>query len=268
MTIASDVTGGEYSREAYEAIVRAALADYRFGSFMDPRAVEPVIYLRHDVDYSLDVAVDLARINNALGVSATFFVLLRSEAYNVLSPASSRSVHQLNELGQHVGMHFTPVQPVADPRRLEDLVSSDYEVLSRNFPFMLPCFAWHNPTAELLNEQRELSIGGLLNVYSPKFMTGMSYFSDSNFRNSAEDLLAAVKSRVPRLQLLLHPLNWICGGGDTMTVLSRAWPRLLRSCERELMFNVVYKKRFPAGMPDRVVETLTDALTTELQVQE
>ena len=83
----------------------------------------------------------------------------------------------------------------------------------------------------------------------------MCYRSDSNFRNSVEDLEAVIKDPTnTRLHLLFHPLNWSVGGADMLKVLAGTWRQVVREREEEFRTNRVYQQTFPSGMPSEVLE--------------
>lgn len=62
--------------------------------------------IRHDVDMDLQEAVKMAEIENEIGIRSTFFVLLTSEYYNLLSGKNTNSVKKILELGHEIGLHF------------------------------------------------------------------------------------------------------------------------------------------------------------------
>lgn len=63
------------------------------------------VYLRHDVDFSVINAVGMAGVENRLGISATYYVLL-SGPYNVFHPRSSAAIQKLVNLGHDIGLHY------------------------------------------------------------------------------------------------------------------------------------------------------------------
>src|SRR5689334_22330102 len=122
------MTQGGYSMAAYRRLITAAKeAGFRFASFVDElSARDRCLYLRHDVDFSLTAAVELAETNAALGARGTFFVLLRSEIYNVLSPWSVERMRDLERLGQEVALHYLE-PPGARSDDLAVRVREDFE---------------------------------------------------------------------------------------------------------------------------------------------
>lgn len=64
------------------------------------------VILRHDIDTSLEQAVKLGAIESKCGVKSTYFVLLRTEFYNVASAKAQMLLDELQGQGHEVGLHF------------------------------------------------------------------------------------------------------------------------------------------------------------------
>jgi hypothetical protein len=244
-----------YGESAYRDLIRRAEADgWGFGSFLDPATSDGrTIYLRHDVDYSLELAVELAELNNELAVSGTFFVQLRAQFYNAFEHVETARVLRLQALGQRVALHYV-VDPESPPT--PEAVRREFELLVALVPDSTPAFAWHQPSPALL-EGRDFEAAGLVDVYGRRFFAEMPYLSDSTHRVSPDDLegeLGDVEGS--ELQLLLHPVNWTAGGSSGLEILIRGWIRVLRDQERTLLANRTYVERFPNGMPRGILESL------------
>jgi hypothetical protein len=174
--------------DAYGALLDAAAA-YRFVHFdHEPQAGE--IFLRHDVDFTLAAAVELAELEAARGVSATYFLLTRSVFYNLSSHEGEATLQRLRELGHRVGLHA--VYPHVD---FDDRFD--------------PVLAWHNPDPEFVNER----IDGLVNVMSPPWFDPEHYRSDSKQHwRSGDPTQALAAGEFEWLQLLAHPEIWVFEG--------------------------------------------------------
>jgi len=179
----------------YRELLQAAKAGgYRFAFF--DRPPEPgTVLLRHDVDLSLDAALATAELEAEAGAVATYFLMTRSEFYNLDSPSGTAAIERLRGLGHRVGLHA--VWPHVDRDERFD-----------------PVLAWHNPDPEYMREPVE----GFLNVMEAPWAD--VYRSDSNqhWRQGCphEELAAGA---FERLQLLTHPEIWVYGGetmGETM----------------------------------------------------
>ena len=174
--------------DAYGAMLDAA-SSYRFVHFdHDPQEGE--IFLRHDVDLSLAAALEMAELEAARGVSATYFLMTRSVFYNLVSAEGERLIARLRELGHRVGLHA--VHPHVD---FDDRFD--------------PVLAWHNPNPEFVNDPVE----GLVNVMSPPWFDRTHYRSDSNQHWRSGDPTEALAAReFDWLQLLTHPEIWTFAG--------------------------------------------------------
>lgn len=250
-----------YSVEAYRALLGRLVADgCRFARFVDDPPTEGrTIYLRHDVDYSLELAVELAEVNEELGVEGTFFVQVRAELYNVLAPTETTRVRRLRTLGQRLALHFLAAHKADGPGDA-DAIRADFEVLRLTEQELDPVFSWHQPSAGFGNRPA-LDVPGFVNVYGDRFFRAMPYLSDSIHRVSVDELEASlVHDESRELQLLLHPVNWIAGGASGAEILIRGWSRVLRDHERTLLENGAYVERFPNGMPPQLVAELEQRL--------
>jgi hypothetical protein len=174
----------------YRELLDAAKAGgYRFALFdHDPEPGD--LFLRHDVDLSLEAAVELAEAEAEAGARATYFLMARSVFYNLASPAADGAVARLRELGHALGHHA--VFPTID--------------LDDRFDRVV---AWHNPDPEFMRAP----LDGFENVMADRFFDAARYRSDSNqhWRSGCplDDLRAGA---FDWLQLLTHPEIWVYEG--------------------------------------------------------
>lgn len=252
-----------YGKGAYrELIRRAEAAGWSFGDFLGSLAAgRRTTYLRHDVDYSLALAVELAELNHELGVSGTFCVQLRAQFYNAFEHREIERLLRLHDLGQAVALHY-----VVDPRSAPtpDAVRREFELLQTLVPDAVPVFSWHQPSAALL--EADFEVPGLVNAYGPRFFREMPYLSDSTHRVSVEALQAELgQVEGSELQLLLHPVNWIAGGSSGAEILVRGWLRVLRDHERTLLANRTYSEALPEGVTDGSLDALEETLLAAIE---
>jgi hypothetical protein len=180
----------DFSLDHYGDLIRAAQAGgYRF-AFFDGEPAEGDLLLRHDVDLSLEAALELAELEAALGAQATYFLMTESVFYNLDSAVGRAAVAKLRDLGHRVGLHA--VYPRAE---LDDRFD--------------PVLAWHNPDPEYMRAP----VDGAVNVMQDGFFDPATYRSDSNqhWRSGCpHEALAA--GELPWLQLLTHPEIWAYPG--------------------------------------------------------
>jgi hypothetical protein len=186
-------------RELLEA---AATGGYRWAAFGEEPA-EGDLFLRHDVDLSLDAALRMAELEAEAGARATYFLMTESVFYNLASVEGRAALERLRALGHRVGLHA--VYPSA---RLDERFD--------------PVLAWHNPDPEYMSAPVE----GAVNVMEARYFDPERYRSDSNQRwrhGCPHEQLAA--GAFPWLQLLVHPEIWVYAGatmGETMRSMLEA----------------------------------------------
>ena len=188
-----------FDLEHYGEILDAASSGgYRF-AFFDRGPERGDLYVRHDVDLSLDAALQMAEIETARGVGATYLLMTRSVFYNLASSEGDAAIARLRELGHRVGLHA--VHPHVD---LDDRLD--------------PIVAWHNPEPSYMAHP----LPGATNVMAEPFFTPQTYRSDSNQRWRSGCPHAELGSAAfPWLQLLVHPEIWVYPG-STMGATMRA----------------------------------------------
>ena len=182
-------------------------------------STEKFCVLRHDIEFSIDRAYRLAKIENQLGVASTYTVQVRNNTYNALSEKNIDLIHKIKELGHHIGLHQNPpLMPISD---LNDYILRDIKILEDSYGFSIDRFAFHRPKAEYLSEYIELN--GKINCYGVKFFNYFEkkpkkvkvlYLADSNHKWKYGYPLDFDFSKVNKLQLLTHPFSWSENGGD------------------------------------------------------
>lgn len=168
----------------------------------------PFFILRHDVDYCPAAALRLAEMEAARGVRATYFLLLNTFYYNLLSPEHADVARRIAELGHEVGLHYDLRFLQAFHReRWEELVNEQARLLGKLSGVAVESIALHQPA--LVGEDPLRGRTGFLDAYEDRFFKETVYVSDScrAWRDAAWRLLTT--GPVPdRLQLVLHPVNW------------------------------------------------------------
>jgi hypothetical protein len=172
-----------------ELLDAARAGGYRTVAFdHEPRPRD--LFLRHDVDLSLEAALELAHLEAEHGLHATYFLMTESIFYNLDSPVGRETIRELRELGHAVGLHAVHPRAERDDR-------------------FDPVLAWHNPDRAYVNEP----VAGVVNVMQSPWFTQGKYRSDSNQRWREgcphEELRAGT---FEWLQLLLHPEIWVYEG--------------------------------------------------------
>lgn len=201
---------------SYEGLITAFLdSGYKTEFFTSGIKPERQLLLRHDIDFDCSYAAEIAAIENRIGVRATYFFLLRSDSYNLLSKRNSRLVMEIKNMGHEVSLHFDPViygEYFLEGFRLEK------EIFEKNFETELKIVSIHRPNDFFLTYNKKLD--GVEHTYQKKYFKAIKYISDSQgafrFGHPLEsDEFKANKT----IHLLTHPIWWQGAGESNMLVL-------------------------------------------------
>jgi hypothetical protein len=179
-----------FDLDHYVELLGAARAGgYRF-AFFDREPQPGDLLLRHDVDMSLEAAVAMAELEAERDVAATYFLMTRSDFYNLDARSGVAALDRLRELGHRIGLHG--VYPDA--------------ALDACFD---PVVAWHTPAPEYMSAP----LPGAVNVMQPGYFDPARYRSESNqhWRSGCPHAELAAGA-FDWLQLLVHPEIWVYDG--------------------------------------------------------
>ena len=202
----------DFTEDEYLRLLRIAKKNFTFTNYRKLCSTpgQKLILWRHDVDFSLNRAASLAKIEADEGVSATYFIRTRGDAYSILEAQQKNLVHRILDLGHEIGLHFELsdilVSSVSD---LEKLLEREKVLFMNEFGFGISSFSFHNPTPELLAFS-DVSYSGLFNAYADRFFSEVNYVSDSNGYWRFDQLESVLKDgSVDQLQVLTHPEWWV-----------------------------------------------------------
>ena len=83
-------------------------AGYKFIDFVENPPDKHSLILRHDVDFEPSFALQMAEVENVLGVKSTYFFLVRSMSYNLFDKRNTNIVKKIEKYGHKVSIHFDP----------------------------------------------------------------------------------------------------------------------------------------------------------------
>lgn len=199
----------DFTEDNYVKVLIQAKSNYEFVSFVEIDWSKKFILWRHDIDFSINRALSLAKIESKLGIVATYFVHLQSNFYNPFELSQTRILRQIVDLGHRVGLHFdASYHSVSHESQLDELIYSEAKIVNKYFGCAIDAFSFHNPLPLHLRWQRD-TYADLVNCYSKTFAERVDYCSDSNgywrYRNILDVVTEAKKSY---LQVLTHPGHW------------------------------------------------------------
>lgn len=198
----------DFTLDNYKKLLMLASDKYSF-HFFNEEYIKRSIILRHDLEFSVPIALEMAHIEADLGIKTTYFVQLHSEFYNTLEKATIKSILEIKNLGHQIGLHFdSHFWNIETEEQLGRNIVFDKEVLEKYTAVEIKAFSFHNNTEFTLSCRKE-KYAGLLNVYSDYFRNHYAYNTDSlgYWRyERLEDRLREAKEDA--IQILIHDGMW------------------------------------------------------------
>jgi hypothetical protein len=201
----------DFTLSNYRKLLKLALNEYHFIFYNE--SIFPnerkVLLLRHDVEFSVPIALEMARVEADLGVKSTYFVQLHGDFYNALEKGTFNQLKEIEALGHtlalHFDAHFWGVDNEAD---LEKFLEIDANTFKTYFGYKPYVFSFHNTTPFILSCDKG-KYAGMINVYSKSIKENLGYCADSTgyWRYEVlEDRLREAKD--DKLQVLIHDGMW------------------------------------------------------------
>jgi len=213
----------------FRHVLRSGIRNgYKFISFSELAAHKRddhlICCLRHDCDNDLTAAAAMASVERKLGVRATYFLMLRSAMYNLLSIPNAELVCRIIRNGHYIGLHFDEQRfPGMTLKQIAEYVDRERAMLHQEFRVPVDVVSFHQPSRRALANQAKIHC---LNTYDRRDMAGVDYLSDSNTvwdEGCPCDLFRERRHR--RLQLLIHPEWW---SKEEVNLLGK-WKEMLRN---------------------------------------
>tara|TARA_B100001769_G_C22080750_1_gene582313 strand:+ start:568 stop:1266 length:699 start_codon:yes stop_codon:yes gene_type:complete len=195
-----------FGKTNYHQVITKFLAnDFTFIKFNEI-GNKKSIYLRHDIDFSIDSALEIASLENSIGVNSTFFFMLSSNFYNLLSDRNISSVREISSMGHDISLHFDPKVD----KDFEERFKKEKKIFETTFNCKIDTVSIHRPGIFLEDNNRKLF--DCRHTYEDYFFKEMNYLSDSG----GKDILKKLNQIAERdenedsdpLHLLIHPIWW------------------------------------------------------------
>ena len=198
-----------FGEEVYLNIINSFIKSgfsFNFFSEENNQQNNKIIYLRHDIDFSVSEALKLAKLENKAGIKANYFFMLSSNMYNLLSECNQYMVREIQQLGHEISLHFDPTVYT----NIECSFQSEKLLFENIFNVTVKMVSIHRPSDFLYNNNRKLP--GSRHTYEDEFFKEMTYISDSGGKDISKLLLEMARNTGGGgicLHVLLHPIWWI-----------------------------------------------------------
>jgi len=198
----------DFTRSNYRRLLKIATGLYRLRPVRDWQNPAATALWRHDVDFSPQSALALAKIEHDEGVQATYYFNLRSDFYNLIEPAVVTIAREISETGHEIGIHLDAAQvDVSSIHTLDDALRREQLVFESIIGVAPKSFSFHNPSDKTASYQ-DISYGGLINAYNAELLQRFAYCSDSNGYWRFTPLEAFLQQKHPSICVLTHPDWW------------------------------------------------------------
>lgn len=149
--------------------------DYVFTNYHDHQKFKRSVILRHDIDNDITKALKMAETEAEEQVNSTYFVLLRTDAYNPASAKNIARLKRLQELGHEVGLHFD--EKAYGPQTIEEIkahIMNEISILASLLGAPVSTVSMHRPSPLML--ESEIVIPGIINSYGHVFSKSSNIF--------------------------------------------------------------------------------------------
>ncbi len=234
-----------FSFNDYRQIIRIIKETGRYCTFDEAKDKDEFIIMRHDVEYSVDRAYALSKVEESMDFRSTFFFQWTNNSYNILSRKNRDILTDMHERGQNIGLHFA-LNGMTDMRMIRDRIKQEINMLSDMLGFEINSFSIHRPSPSVLAE--DIKLNGILNAYQDEFFTfdpkaspqsqlEVKYMSDANhiWRYGYPD--EETINKHDKIQILTHPFAWTKKGYDNLdnykTLINEKYKELIDSIDNE-----------------------------------
>ena len=209
-----------FSLDHYFDVLDSAKKSHEIGPIKDFYKLQKndrFLIIRHDVDFSIDRALELARLEKEHGITSTYFILLHSQYYNALSKTNIKKINQFFEFGHEIGLHYDSSFAKSDDLIL-DMVIKETELFSNIIDYEITSISPHN--VSLTSKKIKYDHPNFIDATDPNILNSVKYISDSvqNWRNNCMCNHIVNESK---LIILTHPIWWMKSHNSREEILSK-----------------------------------------------
>ena len=231
-----------FSFEDYKEIIKYAKDKGNCMGYHEALGKDEFTIMRHDVEYSVERAYELSKVELEMDFTSTFFFQLTNNSYNVLSRKNMAMIREMHKEGQTIGLHYA-LNGLTDMDIIRKEIVRDIGIMSEMLGFEINTFSIHRPIKEVLAEN--IKLPGIINAYQDDFFTfgenitdetpvDVKYMSDANhIWRYGYPTEANIKNN-KKVQILTHPFAWTPEGYDNMD----NYKSLIEEKEEELIDSI------------------------------
>ena len=231
-----------FSFDDYREIIRIIKSTDRYVTYKEALNRDNFILMRHDVEYSVERAYNLSKVEDSMDFTSTYFFQWTNNSYNILSRKNMDMVKDMHERGHVIGLHYA-LNGMTDMELVRKQIVKEIHILSEMFGFQVDTFSVHRPSKDILREN--IKLPGIINAYQDDFFTfaenvtedtpvAVKYLSDANhiWRYGYPDERNILGH--DKVQILTHPFAWTKEGYDNFD----NYKALVAEKEREVIDSI------------------------------
>lgn len=205
-----------FSLKNYKRSISTGISSgYKFFKLKDHNTAqdnELSVLMRHDVDTQLLIAESMSKIENDLGVKATYFFRFHAHSYNPMKINDARVIKRISDLGHEIGLHYEPDYYSMIDSSLENGLKREIEILQEICKKEVVSVAPHEPTRTNSFRLEDSIVKNLRlenQAYDKTILKNNKYISDSSCHWREGSMLFHFSEKIYKnLYVLTHPYWW------------------------------------------------------------
>ncbi|MDR1012254.1 MAG: hypothetical protein LBL40_00085 [Coxiellaceae bacterium] len=205
---------GDFTKIDYRRLLEIAKSKFEFIFFDEADSIKKQSVLwRHDVDFSVEKALEIASLDASMSVYSTNFILLHSPMYSLFEKKTFMQIREILSLNHRIGLHFDiSFYDINNYDDLEKYLIFEKNILENLFEVPIKYISFHNPQYDhqVVNLEQEMFCN-MINTYSLSLKKRYEYVSDSNGYWRYKTAYNVLSDSDRSVQVLTHPIWW-CDG--------------------------------------------------------
>lgn len=165
------------------------------------------LWIRHDVDFSINKALQFAEFESQIGVKSTYYILVNGNYYNPYQSDNLQKIKMIRELGHGVGIHYdlTAVKSSGVGAQSNN-IQAHRALLEHGIMSEIKYVTFHKPMNGVPPSYDLVTEMANVDLYYPDMNKDYKYISDSGC-NWREDPYQT-SFHYPNIQINTHPVWW------------------------------------------------------------
>lgn len=212
----------EFSQKSYSSFLDECSKKFVFCDYSNFQDKQNFLLLRHDIDFSVENALQMAKIESNLGVQSTYLFDIHSPFYNPLEESEIEKIHAIKSMGHKIGIHFdhTPYKLHGEDELLKHL-KMQIDIFNHYFCVIPEVFSFHNPDTVTAKFDK-YKYCNTINTYATLFKSSVPYCSDSGGVWRFKNLMDFIHdTNIHCAQILVHPIWWQQEVAEPLTKVRR-----------------------------------------------